>query len=143
VRARPIGRRPPGRVPLRRRLHDPRYQRPVGRQFRRLIEQNVAQAGYLAGLIRGAEDLELLAPVSLNVVCLRYRGTGMADQEELNALNRELLIRLQEGGVAVASHTILDGRYAIRVAITNHRSQRTDFDLFVREVRRLGRELTA
>jgi aromatic-L-amino-acid decarboxylase len=112
-------------------------------KFRRLIEQNVAQASYLAGLVSAAADLELLAPVPLNVVCLRYRGTGTADQEELNMLNRELLIRLQESGVAVASHTILDGRYAIRVAITNHRSERADFELFVREVRRLGSELTA
>jgi aromatic-L-amino-acid decarboxylase len=112
-------------------------------KFRRLIEQNVAQASYLAGLVSAAADLELLAPVPLNVVCLRYRGTGTADQEELNMLNRELLIRLQESGVAVASHTILDGRFAIRVAITNHRSERADFELFVREVRRLGSELTA
>lgn len=112
-------------------------------KFRRLIEQNVAQAGFLAGLVRAAPDLELLAPVPLNVVCLRYRGTGTAGEEELNALNRELLIRLQESGVAVPSHTILGGRYAIRVSITNHRSERADFDLFVREVQRLGRELTA
>lgn len=112
-------------------------------KFRRLIEQNVAQAGYLGDLIDAAPDLELLAPISLNVVCLRYRGAADASDEELNRLNRELLIRIQEGGVAVPSHTVLDGRYAIRVAITNHRSELADFDLFIREVRRLGHELAA
>jgi aromatic-L-amino-acid/L-tryptophan decarboxylase len=112
-------------------------------KFRRLIEQNVAQAEYLGGLVDVAPDLELLAPVSLNVVCLRYRGDGKASDEELNQLNQELLVRMQESGVAVPSHTVLDGCYAIRVAITNHRSERADFDLFVREVRRMGRELTA
>jgi hypothetical protein len=45
--------------------------------------------------------------------------------------------------VAVPSHTVLGGRYAIRVSITNHRSRRDDFDLFVREVRRLGEQLGA
>ncbi len=110
-------------------------------KFRRLIEQNVAQASYLGDLVEAAPDLELLAPVSLNVVCLRYRGAGNATEEELNHLNRELLIRLQESGAAVPSHTMLDGRYAIRAAITNHRSRQEDFDFFVREVRRLGREL--
>ncbi|MBE0690310.1 MAG: hypothetical protein IH587_09345, partial [Anaerolineae bacterium] len=45
--------------------------------------------------------------------------------------------------LAVPSYTRLDGRYAIRVCITNHRSRREDFDLFVRETLRLGRELAA
>jgi hypothetical protein len=38
---------------------------------------------------------------------------------------------------------VLGGRYAIRVAITNHRSQRGDFDALVRELSRLGRDLEA
>jgi glutamate/tyrosine decarboxylase-like PLP-dependent enzyme len=112
-------------------------------KFRRLIEQNVAQARYLAQLIGDSASLELLAPVSLNVVCWRYRASASATEEELNALNRELLIRLQESGVAVPSHTVLRGRYAIRVAITNHRSRSSDFELLVRDAERLGRELAA
>jgi aromatic-L-amino-acid decarboxylase len=112
-------------------------------KFRRLIEQNVAQARYLARLIEDSPSLELLAPVPLNVVCLRYRPHDSATEEELNALNRELLIRLQESGVAVPSHTILGDRYAIRVAITNHRSRNSDFELLVRETEKLGRELSA
>jgi glutamate/tyrosine decarboxylase-like PLP-dependent enzyme len=112
-------------------------------KFRRLIEQNIAQAGYLAELVRAAPDLELLAPASLNVVCLRYRGSGAADDLALNDLNSELLVQLQEGGIAVPSHTMLGGRYAIRLAIANHRSQRGDFEALVREVRRLGREIEA
>jgi glutamate/tyrosine decarboxylase-like PLP-dependent enzyme len=107
-------------------------------KYRRLIEQNVRQAHYLAELVTAAPDLELLAPVSLNVVCLRYRGDGALDSDQLDVLNRELLSRLQEGGRVVPSHTVLNGRYAIRAAITNHRSRRTDFELFVREVSAVG-----
>ena len=59
----------------------------------------------------------------------------------LNAFNEELLIRIHEAGLAVPSYTRLDGAYAIRVCITNHRSRREDFDVFVRETLRLGREL--
>src|SRR5215475_6015994 len=111
--------------------------------FRRLIEQNVEQARYLAGLVEASAELELLAPVPLNVVCLRYRGGDDLDEDRRNEVNRELLVRLQEGGTAVPSHTELDGRFAIRVAITNHRSRREDFDLLVADVERIGRELTA
>jgi aromatic-L-amino-acid decarboxylase len=52
-------------------------------------------------------------------------------------------VRLHESGVAVPSYTVLHGRYAIRVCITNHRTQTSDLDLLVREVVRLGRELSA
>jgi aromatic-L-amino-acid/L-tryptophan decarboxylase len=112
-------------------------------KFRRLIEQNVRQAGYLAQLVTDSPSLELLAPVPLNVVCLRYRPSGATTEEELNAINAELLLRIQESGVAVPSHTVLGGRRAIRVAITNHRSRSSDFELLVRETEKLGHEVTA
>ena len=111
--------------------------------YRRLIEQNVDQARYLAGLVEAADELELLAPVPLTVVCFRYRGGDDLNEDHRNELNRALLVRLQESGVAVPSHTELDGKYAIRVSITNHRSRRTDFELLTREVTRLGRALSS
>jgi len=101
--------------------------------FARLIHQNVRQAHYLAGLVTKHPLLELLAPVPLNVVCFRVKLPGKTDAE-LNALNQEILLRLQESGVAVPSHTILEGRFAIRVAVTNHRSRREDFELLIRSV---------
>jgi glutamate/tyrosine decarboxylase-like PLP-dependent enzyme len=107
----------------------------------RLVEQNVAQAQYLAGLVERAPDLELAGPVPLNVVCFRYTGAGL-DDVHLNAVNQEIVARLQEEGRLMPSGTTLRGRYAVRVAITNHRSRRADFDLLVSEVQRIGAELT-
>jgi hypothetical protein len=54
-----------------------------------------------------------------------------------------ILIRVQERGIAVPSSTVLGGRFALRVAITNHRSRREDFDLLVDAVLEAGEELTA
>ena len=104
------------------------------------IEQNVAQAQYLASLIERERDLELAAPVPLNVVCFRYAPAGVSGEEK-DALNREILMRLQERGIAAPSSTVLDGRFAIRAAITNHRSTRPDFDTLVAAVLEIGREL--
>ena len=50
----------------------------------RLIQQNVDQAAYLAGLIKASEHLRLLAPVALNVVCFRYTAPGL-DERRLDA----------------------------------------------------------
>ncbi len=105
-----------------------------------LFEQNIEQAGYLAGLVESSRELELIARGELNIICFRYRGR-VCDEQALNALNRELLMRLQEQGIAAPSVAILGGRFAIRVSICNHRSRREDFDLFVREVLRIGREI--
>jgi aromatic-L-amino-acid/L-tryptophan decarboxylase len=108
--------------------------------FGRLVGQNIEQARYLAELIHGQPELELLAPVAMNVVCFRYVPAGPAgDGVDLDALNTEVLLRVQESGVAVPSSTVIGGRFAIRVAITNHRSRREDFTLLVSEVLAHGR----
>jgi glutamate/tyrosine decarboxylase-like PLP-dependent enzyme len=110
-------------------------------KFGRLIRQNVDQARYLETLVRSTPELELLAPAPLNIVCFRYVGR-LSDEAAIDTLNRELLLRLHEGGMAAPSYTVLDGKYALRVCNTNHRSRRADFDLLVREVLRLGEILS-
>jgi aromatic-L-amino-acid decarboxylase len=112
----------------------------------RVIAQNVAQTRYLTGLVDAHPRLERLAPAPLNICCFRYvpapQGPG-EDPASLNTLNQEILWRLQESGVALPSHTVLDGKFAIRVANTNHRSRREDFDLLVQTVVQLGDTLAA
>lgn len=110
------------------------------RKYGRMIEQNVQQAKYLVSLIQNEDELELLAPAPTNIVCFRYRIPGM-DDEKLNALNQELLMRLHESGIAVPSYTTLHGRYAIRVANTNQRTRRSDFNLLIEAVLQIGRSL--
>jgi glutamate/tyrosine decarboxylase-like PLP-dependent enzyme len=110
------------------------------RKYGRMIQQNLDQARYLADLIEAALELELAAPLTLNVVCFRYVRPGL-DGAALDALNQEILVELQERGLAVLSGTTLKGRYVLRVGHTNHRTRREDFDLLVKWVIRLGREL--
>jgi len=110
------------------------------KKYGRLIKQNVDQARYLAELVDDSPDLERLAPVPLNIVCFRFKADRL-DDASLNQLNQELLIQLHERGIAVPSHTTLGGKYALRVAITNHRSRREDFDVLVRQVITLGEGL--
>ncbi|MDB4885765.1 MAG: hypothetical protein JWN79_1203 [Gemmatimonadetes bacterium] len=106
----------------------------------RLIEQNVRQAHALAALVDAHPALERLAPAPLNVVCFRYAPPGYPDAG-LDALNEEILLRLQERGLAVPSGTRLAGRYAIRVANVNHRSRMSDFTALVDDVVALGEEI--
>jgi glutamate/tyrosine decarboxylase-like PLP-dependent enzyme len=108
----------------------------------RMMARNVEQAHYLGQLIENEQNMELLAPIGLNIVCFRY-NPGRLDDETLNALNKEILIQLQEQGICAPSYTTLNGRYCLRAAIANHRSVQDDFDVLVGEAVRIGQNLTA
>ena len=109
-------------------------------KFGRLIDQNIAQAGHLTRLIEAEPALELTAPTTINIVSFRHRLDG-ASEERLKAFNTEIMLRLQEEGIAVLSDTTVQGRHCLRVAITNHRTRRDDLDLLVREMLRIGKEI--
>jgi aromatic-L-amino-acid decarboxylase len=109
------------------------------RKYGRLIQQNVDQANYLADQIESTPELELMAPVMLNVVCFRYSEEGL-DGATLDDVNKQIVVELQEQGIAATSGTIINGKYVIHIAHTNHRSRREDFDILVREVIRIGKK---
>jgi len=110
-------------------------------KYGRLIRQNIEQAQYLAGLVLESRVLELALPVSLNVVNFRYARPGLSDERH-DAINKEIETGLQEQGIAVPSTVMIQGRRYLHVAVTNHRSRQEDFLLLVREVTRLGNELS-
>jgi aromatic-L-amino-acid/L-tryptophan decarboxylase len=104
-----------------------------------LIEQNMEQAEHLATAISNHSELELLTPRTMNIVCFRYHPASLSSDERLNQINREIVLRLQESGEFVVSGTVLRGNYVIRVANTNHRSRKEDFDALLESVTMHGR----
>jgi aromatic-L-amino-acid/L-tryptophan decarboxylase len=97
-----------------------------------VITRSCALARYLEDRILNEPGLELMAPVQLNIVCFRYRGAN-ADQ-----LNGEIVLDIQESGIAAPSTTVLDGQLAIRAAIVNHRTDFCDIDALVSAVLDFG-----
>ncbi len=104
----------------------------------RMIDQNVRQTKYLAERIEAHPDLELLAPAPLNIACMRYAPADVP-AATLNTINAEILLRLEESGVAMPSSTVLGGRFAIRAANVNHRARLSDIDALIDGVVRFGR----
>ena len=102
-----------------------------------MIRQNIRQARYLAARVQEHPHLELLAPVGLHIVCFRYARPD-CHPADLQRVNREILMRLQETGIATVSSTVLEGRYALRAAISNHRTRQSDLDVLVDAVVRIG-----
>jgi glutamate/tyrosine decarboxylase-like PLP-dependent enzyme len=104
------------------------------------IERNITLARRLAALIDESDDFERLAPVPLSIVCFRYVGSARsgerASEDELNDLNRTLMLRVQHGGRSYLSNAAIDGRFALRACIVNHRTVEADLVALLDEIRR-------
>ena len=94
-----------------------------------VIGRACALARALADRVEASPELELMAPVGLNIVCFGYRGAD----------NAAIAADLQEAGRVAPSTTTLDGRTAIRAAIVNHRTGLDDIEALVEGVLALGR----
>jgi aromatic-L-amino-acid/L-tryptophan decarboxylase len=102
-------------------------------------------ARHLAELVAASPVLELCAPVTLSICCFRYvprgwRGKSKAT-EQVNQLNRELLVRLHNEHHHIPSGTELDGKFVIRACYLNPRTTLADVDGLAAAVRRIGEQL--
>jgi aromatic-L-amino-acid decarboxylase len=114
--------------------------RQLGREgYAQLIEQDMALARELDAIVDASPDLER-GPGELSISTFRYVPEGVASDEELNALNTEILGRLQTGGEAFVSNALVDDRYWLRSCIVNFRTTRADLEALVALVQRLGAE---
>lgn len=111
-------------------------------RFGALVDRQVALANHLAARVRREPALELTAPATVNIVCFRHIAPGGTEAGH-RALNTEIMLRIQESGLALPTDTTLKGRHTLRAAITNHRTKVQDLDLLVDEVLRHGRVLGA
>jgi aromatic-L-amino-acid/L-tryptophan decarboxylase len=127
------------------------WQVPLGRRFRALklwlvlrhygvqglrhhVRRHVALAADFAGWIAAEPELELAAPVSLNLVCFRHVGGDEA--------SRRLLDELNASGKLFLTHTRLDGRFVLRFVVgqtwTEERHVRQAYEQVRAEARRAG-----
>jgi aromatic-L-amino-acid decarboxylase len=114
------------------------YGIPLGRRFRalklwfvlryygreglaRIIRDQINMARELHDRIAADPRFEISAPCALSVVCFRLKGPDEP--------NRELLAKINSGGQFFLSHTILNGRYVLRIAIGNAGTTRKTLDV--------------
>jgi len=108
-----------------------------------MISSTCELARYLESHIAAHAELELMAPATLNIVCFRFRPHthALPGETEIERINREILIQLQEAGSVAPSSTLLNGRFAIRAAIFNHRTTRAEIDTLIEQTLEIGRGL--
>jgi aromatic-L-amino-acid decarboxylase len=106
------------------------------------IHRNCLQAQWLGEAVRADVSLELMAPVTLNIVCFRRMAANYSPAQ-LDQLNRQIVIELQCRGIAAPSATELRGAAVIRVCITNHRTRQSDLEALLIGVAEISAQLCA
>ena len=86
------------------------------------LEHHCALARQFAGWVDADADWETSAPVPLSLVCFRYAPRG-SSEDALERANAEIMLLVNASGEAYLSHTKLDGRYVLRLAIGNIRTE--------------------
>jgi len=136
-----------------RNLMDTGFQ--LGRRFRALklwvvlryfgleglrarLREHLRLARLFADWVDAEPNFERIAPVPFSVVCFRAVPPGLGEGQALNSFNERLLQALNDTGDVFLSHTSLQGRYVIRLAVGNIRTT----EAHVRRTWDLVRELT-
>ena len=83
------------------------------------LREHCRLARELASWIDADEAFERLAPVPFSVVCFRYHPNRISDEALLEQINANIIADVNASGEAFLSHTKLNGRYSIRIAIGN------------------------
>jgi glutamate/tyrosine decarboxylase-like PLP-dependent enzyme len=108
--------------------------------YRAIVERSVDVAAHVARKVEAADDLELLAPAPLNIVCFRYRPPGVPE-EALDDLNLAIERAVLTDGRVYVGTTRRAGTVGFRPAFVNWRTTTADADLMLETVRDLGRRL--
>jgi glutamate/tyrosine decarboxylase-like PLP-dependent enzyme len=106
--------------------------------YRAMVERHMALARRVGEQVEAAPELELLAPVKLNVVCFRLHPPGLDDEPELDNLNRRIGAAVIEDGRVYFGTTVYRGHVCFRPAIVNWLTTDRDVDLIVETVRELA-----
>jgi aromatic-L-amino-acid/L-tryptophan decarboxylase len=114
--------------------------------IRERLAVHMELARLFASWVDDDPDFERLAPVPFSVVCFRWKPAGVnLTEEALETLNARLLDAVNASGEIFLSHTKLDGRYTLRVAIGHIRTARSHveraWDLLRQHARQIAAEM--
>lgn len=111
------------------------------RGLQEALRGHLQLAREFAGWVDASDQFERVAPVPFSTVCFRHRAPGRP-LEEANRFNERLLEAVNATGEAYLSHTVLRGRYVLRLAVGNLRTERRHvrrcWDLLQEHARALG-----
>lgn len=83
------------------------------------LAEHMRLARLFASWVDEADAFERMAPVPFSVVCFRAVPRGVTRGDDIDAFNEALLESVNKSGEIFLSHTRLNGRFVIRLAVGN------------------------
>jgi aromatic-L-amino-acid/L-tryptophan decarboxylase len=102
--------------------------------LREMIGHDIEMAQLLYKLVDEANDFEAFQ-TNLSITTFRYIPDSTMSEDELNALNERLMVKIQSDGKAFVTNAVIDGRYLMRACIVNFRTTAEDIEGFLEVVR--------
>jgi aromatic-L-amino-acid/L-tryptophan decarboxylase len=96
--------------------------------FRAALDEKLDLAASLAQGVKSIPGIEAACPVGLSVVTFRPSLAGGLTAEQGDDLSRRLLERVNSSGQVFLSHTVIEGRHALRACVLNHRTHGRQID---------------
>lgn len=134
------------------------YGIPLGRRFRSLklwfvlryfgqtgiaerLRYHIQLAQKFSSWVDVEPDFERIAPVHFGLVCFRFHPENVDDENELNQLNEKLLAEINATREIFLSHTKIDGKFILRFAIGNLRTEQRHVERAWEIIKDKSREL--
>jgi glutamate/tyrosine decarboxylase-like PLP-dependent enzyme len=112
--------------------------------FRRSICNDLDLAAYFVARVDAEPELERLAPAPLSAVCFRYVPKNHdLSADRINALNQKVLSKVVRRGRVFLSNATINGNFALRICVVNHRARQSDLDEVASEILAAGREISS
>ncbi len=84
--------------------------------LRQMVKKHIGLADKFKDWIEQSDNFELMAPVSVSLVCFRWNN-GQYSETELNDFNKKLLKEINSSEEVFLTHTELEGKFTIRLVV--------------------------
>jgi aromatic-L-amino-acid decarboxylase len=113
--------------------------------FRRQLDEKLDLTHWATGQLRAIRGVEIVAEPQLSIVAFRYVREGV-DDDALNAMNEQILDRINGRKRVMMTPTVVGGRYVIRICVVSFRTHADRMAMALEDIRaaidEVGRALT-
>jgi aromatic-L-amino-acid decarboxylase len=110
-------------------------------EIRKKLRYHLSMAAEFQKWVEEHQDFEILAPLTMNLVCFRFHPQGVDDEDVLNKKNEELLNRINEKGNIYLTHTKIKEKYTLRMVIAQTNVDKEHIKVAWQEIKDRASEL--